>query len=320
MLGLNKAQARDRSKISPTFDGPSWLKLAQADNGWRASTAAPIRPIQAHMGSELILLGLALVGAGLFAGFVGGLFGIGGGAVIAPALYHLFGVIGVADEVRAHAAVATSLSTIITTSWRSVSAHAKAGAVDFAVLKAWLPFVALGAAAGGVVAGFTEASALLMVFGAGLILIAANMGLSSESWRLAHTLPSGLPRAGIGAAIGALSALMGIGGGAFGVTLMTLCGRPIHQAVATASGFGAAIAIPATLAYMIVGWGREGLPLGSVGFVNLPGFAIVAALTATTAPIGARMAHRLDRAKLKRLFAVFLALMGANLLWEALRA
>jgi uncharacterized protein len=271
------------------------------------------------MGGELILLLAALAGAGLFAGFVGGLFGIGGGAIIAPALFHLFGWIGVADEVRTHTAVATSLSTIVATSWRSMATHAKTGAVDFAVLRAWLPFVAVGAAAGGLVAGFSNAAALLVIFGSGLILIAANMAISSETWRIASDLPSGLPRATIGSGIGALSALMGIGGGAFGVTLMTLCGRPIHQAVATASGFGAAIAIPASLAYIAVGWGREGLPFGSLGFVNVPGFAIVATLTAITAPIGARLAHRLDRAKLKRWFAVFLGLMGANLLWEAFK-
>jgi uncharacterized membrane protein YfcA len=111
--------------------------------------------------------------------------------------------------------------------------------------------------------------------------------------------------------------MMGIGGGAFGVTVMTLCGRPIHQADATASGFGAAIALPAALANAWTGWGVAGLPPFSAGYVNLPGFAILALLTSLTAPIGARLAHRLDRVRLKRAFAVFLALTSANLLWEA---
>jgi uncharacterized membrane protein YfcA len=269
------------------------------------------------MPADLLWLLLALAASGLFAGFVGGLFGIGGGAIIAPVLFHLFGLIGVPDDVRTHAAVATSLSTIIATSWRSVAAHAAAGAVDFAVLRGWLPFVALGAAVGGAVAGMIGADILMAIFGGGLILLAANMAFGKDHWRLARDLPVGAVRAGVGVGIGGLSALMGIGGGAFGVTLMTLCGRSIHQAVATASGFGAAIAVPATLAYMIGGWGREGLPPGSVGFVNMPGFAVLATLTAITAPFGARLAHQLDRAKLKRLFAVFLAVMGGNLLWEA---
>ena len=268
---------------------------------------------------ELIGLLAALAAAGLAAGFLGGLFGIGGGAIVAPALFYLFGAVGVPDEVRAHAAVATSLSTIMATSVRSMSTHAKAGAVDFAVLKAWLPWVAAGAGVGGLAAGFAQATALLVVFGGGMILTAAIMGLSSPSWRLAADLPTGPARAAVGSGIGALSAMMGIGGGAFGTTLMTLCGRPIHQAVATASGFGAAIALPGSLAYVVAGWGQEGLPWGSLGFVNVPGFLVVALLTSVTAPLGARLAHRLDRTLLKRLFAVFLALMGASILWEAMR-
>jgi uncharacterized protein len=99
--------------------------------------------------------------------------------------------------------------------------------------------------------------------------------------------------------------------------VMTLSGRPIHQAVATASGFGASIALPAALGYMIAGWGREGLPPWSLGFVSLPGFIVLAALTAITAPMGARLAHRLPQQHLKRAFAIFLALVALNMLREA---
>jgi uncharacterized membrane protein YfcA len=130
-------------------------------------------------------------------------------------------------------------------------------------------------------------------------------------------MPGGVARAGLGGGIGLLSALMGIGGGAFGVTLMTLCGRPIHQAVATASGFGASIAVPAALGYAVAGWGREGLPPWSLGFVSVPGFVLLAALTAITAPLGARLAHRLPQLTLKRAFAILLALLALNMLREA---
>lgn len=270
------------------------------------------------MPPDLPLFLLALVGAGLFAGLIGGLFGVGGGIVIVPALVHALGALGVDEDVRAHVAVATSLSTIVATSWRSLGAHAKAGAVDFVVLRAWTPWIALGAVGGALIAGAIDGAALLTVFGVGLLLIAANMGLGRESWRLAQDMPTGAPRAGIAGAIGALSAMMGIGGGAFGVTVMTLCGRPIHAAVATASGFGAAIAVPAALANVLTGWGESGLPPYSAGYVNLPGFVILALLTSITAPIGARLAHRLDRVRLKRLFALFLALTALNMLWEAL--
>lgn len=258
-----------------------------------------------------------LAAAGLFAGFVGGLFGIGGGAVLVPALYYVFTALGIDEAVRMHLAVGTSLSTIIATSARSLSTHAKAGAVDFAVLKAWSPWIAIGALIGGALAGIADTDALLIVFGAGLILVAAQMALGNPNWRLAADLPTGALRSAIAALIGALSAMMGIGGGAFGVTVMTLFGRPIHQAVATASGFGAAIAVPAALMYVIMGWGHDGLPPFSLGYISAPGFVVLAALTTLTAPMGARLAHRLPQLTLKRAFAVLLTVVALNMLREA---
>lgn len=260
---------------------------------------------------------LALTAAGLFAGFVGGLFGIGGGAVVVPALYLVFSALGVDESVRMHVAVSTSLSTIVSTSWRSLSTHMKAGAVDLQVLRTWGPWITAGAIAGAVVAGLVDNEVLLVVFGGGLLLIAAQMGLGNPTWRVADDLPTGAARAGIAGGIGLLSAMMGVGGGAFGVTVMTLCGRPIHQAVATASGFGAAIALPAALGYVISGWGHAGLPPWSLGYVSVPGFVVLAMLTAITAPIGARLAHRLPVLILRRAFAIFLALVALNMLRAA---
>lgn len=269
------------------------------------------------MTGELPLFLALLAAAGLFAGLIGGLFGVGGGIVLVPALFHVMGALGIDDNVRAHVAVATSLSTIIATSWRSLAAHTKAGAVDFEILKTWTPWIALGAVAGALTAGAVDGRVLLIVFGVGLLAIAANMAFGRESWRLAAAMPLGWLRNAIAGVLGALSAMMGIGGGAFGVTVMTLCGRPIHQAVATASGFGAAIAVPAALINVVTGWGKPGLPPMSAGYVNVPGFFVLALLTSLTAPVGARLAHRLDRVLLKRAFAMFLAVTAANLLWEA---
>lgn len=269
------------------------------------------------MNAEIVWFIVALAGAGLFAGFVGGLFGIGGGAVIVPVLYWVFTALGVDESVRMHAAVGTSLSTIVSTSWRSLATHTKAGAVDFDVLRAWAPWITLGALAGAALAGVADTEALLIVFGGGLLLVAVQMAFSNPNWRLFADLPRGIGRVTIAGGIGLLSSMMGIGGGAFGVTLMTLCGRPIHQAVATASGFGAAIALPAALGYIVAGWGRDGLPPWSLGFVSVPGFVLLALLTAITAPFGARLAHRLPQLTLKRAFAVLLALVALNMLREA---
>ena len=270
------------------------------------------------MSPEIIWFAVGLIAAGLLAGFAGGLFGIGGGIVIVPPLYWLMTALGVDEAVRMHVAVGTSLSTIIATSWRSLATHTKGGAVDFDVLRSWAPWISLGAIAGAVVAGAVSAEVLLIVFGGGLLLVALQMGFGNPAWRVADALPTGALRALIAGAIGLLSALMGIGGGAFGVTVMTLCGKPIHRAVATTSGFGAAIALPAAVGYAIAGFGREGLPPWSLGFVSLPGFVILGALTAITAPMGARLAHRLPQATLKRAFAVLLAVVAINMLCEAL--
>lgn len=259
----------------------------------------------------------ALAAAGLTAGLAAGLFGIGGGAVIVPVLFFLFS--GLGYEARAmHVAVATSLATIIVTSARSVMAHNRRGAVDWQLLRAWAPWIMAGAVAGMVAAGFVSGRVLTLFFGAMAFLLAAQLIFGRPHWQLMSDMPGGALRAGLGAGLGALSALMGIGGGTFGVSLMTVCGRTIHQAVATAAGFGVAIGVPAAIAAVFTGWGREGLPPGSAGFVNLPAFALIGIFTVTMAPLGARLAHALDAALLRRLFGIVLAVVGARMLSGAL--
>ncbi|MFZ4070743.1 MAG: sulfite exporter TauE/SafE family protein [Caulobacterales bacterium] len=260
----------------------------------------------------------ALLPAGLFAGLIAGLFGVGGGVVIVPVLYQLLTALGFGDTAL-HMAVATSLSTIIATSFSSLNAHRKKGAVDEAVLRSWTPWVAFGAVGGAALAGLMSARGLELVFGVLGLLVAAQFLFAREDWRLAAALPTGAVRAGIGVSLGGVSALMGIGGGAFGATLMTLCGRPIHQAVATASGFGAAIGIPAALALIMAGWFVPGRPPLSLGYVNAPAFAAIGALTVAMAPVGARLAHRLDRSLLKRLFGAMFAVIAVKMLFDAVR-
>ena len=269
------------------------------------------------MSPEIVWLFAALAIAALFAGFIGGLFGVGGGIVIVPALYLVFAALDIDEAVRMHLAVGTSLSTIIATSARSLATHAKAQAVDFEVLRTWSPWIVAGALVGSAIAGVSNTEVLLAVFGVGMLLVAGQMGFGGPNWRLADDMPTGAVRALIASGVGIVSAMMGIGGGSFGVPIMTLCGRPIHRAVATASGFGAAIALPAALGYIVAGWGREDLPPWSLGFVSVPGFILLAALTAITAPIGARLAHRLPQTILKRAFALLLAAVALNILREA---
>jgi uncharacterized membrane protein YfcA len=144
------------------------------------------------------------------------------------------------------------------------------------------------------------------------------MGLLPERLTLARDLPDGWGRRGLGTAIGGLSAMMGVGGGSLGGMVMTLCGRPIHQAVATASGFGLAIGVPAALGFIVAGWSADGRPPLSLGYVNLPAVLLMGALTTAVAPWGARLAHRLPKRALRRAFALFLALTALSVALKAL--
>ena len=176
--------------------------------------------------ADLALLLAAMLGAGVFAGLIAGLFGVGGGTVIVPVLFYAFELLGVGGQSNLHVAVGSSLLTIVGTSWRSLAAHRRHGAVDEAVLKAWTPWVGIGALIGAAVAGFTSMEGLAIVYAVCLIGIAAQMGLMPERTTLWRDLPTGWTRRLIGSAVGGLSAMMGIGGGSFGGMLMSLCGRP----------------------------------------------------------------------------------------------
>lgn len=268
--------------------------------------------------TEWLTLLAAMAAAGAFAGLIAGLFGVGGGTVIVPVLFWVFEMLGVGGESNLHVAVGSSALTIVVTSWRSLKAHRSHGAVDEAVLKSWTPWVGFGALAGAAVAGVTSMTGLAIVYGVCLVLIAAQLGLMPERISLWRDLPVGWWRRVTGAVIGGLSAMMGIGGGSFGGMLMTLCGRPIHQAVATASGFGMAIGAAATLGFVLFGWDAGGRPPLSLGYVNVPAAVVMGLLTMVTAPLGARLAHRLDRRVLRKAFAGYLLLTAISVAVKAL--
>lgn len=274
-------------------------------------------PMTALPVTDLLLLLAALTAAGLVGGLVAGLFGVGGGTVIVPAVFYAFEVLGVGGEGNLHTAIGTSLLTIVATSWRSLKAHRSHGAVDEVVLKTWTPWVAAGALVGAAVAGATSMTGLAIVYGVCLLVVAAQMGLLPERVTLRRDLPEGWGRRATGTLIGGLSAMMGIGGGSFGGMMMMLCGRPVHQAVATASGFGLAIGAAATLGFIVFGWDAGGRPPLSLGYVNVPGAIVMAVLTTAVAPWGARLAHALDRAVLRRAFALWLLATAGAVVWKA---
>lgn len=264
------------------------------------------------------MLMLGLVMAGVVGGLVAGMLGVGGGIVIVPVLYHVLAGLGVDESVRMQVAVGTSLATIIPTAISSLRAHNKKGVVDWALLRAWVIPMIVGVGIGTMLAGMVSGPNLALIFAIVAIPVAINMAFGKDSWRLAHAIPAGHGGWAIAGSIGWLSAMMGIGGGTLGVPTMSLCNYPIHRAVGTASAFGVIIAIPGALGMMAGGWGAHGLPPYSLGYVNLLGFILIAPVSALMAPVGARTAHMIDRKRLRRVFALFIAITAARMLLNAL--
>ncbi|MDP5305573.1 sulfite exporter TauE/SafE family protein [Paracoccus spongiarum] len=266
--------------------------------------------------SNLVFPALTLLATGAFAGVLAGLLGVGGGIVLVPAFLVVFTQLGHAGPDVMQLCLATSLATIIVTSTRSVLAHHRRGAVDWAILRGWALGIGIGALAGVLTVGSLRTHTLQIIFAVLVVVIALYMALSRPHWRLAETMPEGGRRAVFAPLIGFLSVLLGIGGGSLGVPLMTLHGRPIHRAVATAAGFGVLIAVPSVAAFLLLP--VEDAPPYTIGSVNLPAFLVTICMTLLTAPIGATLAHRTDPARLKRYFAIFLFLVALNMLRKAL--
>ena len=260
---------------------------------------------------------LALLAAGAFAGLIAGLFGIGGGVVIVPSLAFAFDQLGY-TEVSMHAAVGCSLATIIATSIHSAMAHHKRGAVDMEVVRGWVPWIMLGAIIGSLIAGYMPKTGMRAVFGCVLALVSLQFIFGRPNWKLRDDLPTGVARTGIAGFIGALSGIMGIGGGVFGVTLMTLCGKSVHKAVGTAAAFGAAIGLPAAIGFAISGWSVDGRPPFSIGYLNIPAILIIGVMTTSLAPLGAALAHRLNATTLKKIFGAVMILVAINMIRLAL--
>lgn len=258
--------------------------------------------------ADLLPFIAALLAAGVLAGLLAGLFGIGGGAILVPIFFHVFGLLGISDGVRMHLALGTSLAIIVPTSIRSFMEHRKknADAVDIDLLKGWIIAVPLGTMIAAVVAAWSSSTELRIIFAVISLLLALRMIFNRASWQLGDDLPKNPVKFLVGTGIGILSGLMGIGGGVMNNTFMTLYGRSIHQAVATSSGVGVLISLPGLIGYVWGGWGEPGLPPFSTGYINWMAVALLIPVTLLMAPYGARLAHALSKRQLEFGFALFL--------------
>lgn len=262
---------------------------------------------------ELVLLAGLIVAAGIVTGILAGLFGIGGGALIVPVLYEVFRALGVPDEVRFQLCVGTSIAIIVPTNVLSFLTHRNKGAVTMEVVRVWAVPAVVGVAAGSAIAAFASAAVLKLCFVLVGSIVAGKLLFGRESWRLADGLPGRAGMAGYGVVIGLAASLMGISGGSISNMILTLHGKPIHNAVATSAALGVPITVAGTVGYMLAGLPQQPLmPPLSLGFVSLIGFALMAPVSSFTAPYGARLAHALSRRRLEIAFGCFLLLVCAR--------
>jgi uncharacterized protein len=265
--------------------------------------------------SELLLLAALILVGGLVTGVLAGLFGIGGGALIVPVLYEVFGAMSVADEVRFQLCVGTSMAIIVPTNVLSFLTHRDKAAVMMDVVRRWaLPAIA-GVATGSTIAAFAPSAVLKLAFVMIASIIATKLLLGRESWRVADNLPGRAAMIVYGFMVGLGASLIGISGGSISNMILTLHGISMHRAVATSAGLGVPITLAGTIGYMLAGLPQRALtPPLSIGFVSLIGFALMAPVSSFTASFGARLAHALSKRQLEIAFGCFLLLVCARFL------
>lgn len=270
--------------------------------------------------AELVQLALLLLLVGALSGFLAGIFGIGGGAVLVPVFYECFRLVGVPLEVRMPLCIGTSLAIIIPTSIASFRAHYRRGAVDMAILRLWWLPVVIGVFAGSLIARVAPERLFKIVFVCIAWSSALRLFLARDNWKFGNEMPTGPLMRLYGFFIGVVSTLMGVGGGLFSNLMMTFYGRPIHQAVATSSALAVLISIPGTLGYVYAGWPAAArfpdvaalqLPF-SLGYVSLIGALVVMPTTLLTAPLGVKAAHALSKRRLEIAFGCYLFIIGAR--------
>jgi uncharacterized membrane protein YfcA len=253
----------------------------------------------------------AYLAIGAAVGFFAGLLGIGGGTIIVSSLALMFAAQGFPTDYVMHFAVGTSLAAIIAGSWSSFRTHNLHGAVDWAVVKAMIPGLLAGVLLGAVMARFVNAAFLKYFFLGFMTLIIVQLVFNIRP-KASRQLPG---RAGLGAMavfIGLCSSWFGGGAAAVGVPFLTWCNVNTHRAIGTVAALGFPVAIAGAIGYAIAGLSVPDLPKWSVGFVYLPAFVGISVTSVLVAPYGARLAHKLKGPTLRRIFAVFLILVGAK--------
>jgi uncharacterized membrane protein YfcA len=259
---------------------------------------------------------LAYAGLGLFSGFAAGMLGVGGGAIMVPVLTMLLAAQeGPHMSEALHMALGTSMAAILFTSISSVRAHHRHEAVLWRIVFQITPGILFGTLIGTLIAAHVPARPLAIFFTLFICFVAVQMILDLKP-KASRELPGTLGVFGAGAGIGAISALVGIGGGTMTVPFLSWCNVKVQKAIGTSSAVGFPIACGGTLGYVYNGWHNTALPSGSLGYVFLPALLCLVPFSMLAAPLGARTTHSLPVATLKRIFACVLVALAARMLWK----
>lgn len=250
---------------------------------------------------------------GAVAGFFAGLLGVGGGAIMVPVLALMFAAQGFPETHLMHLALGTSMAAIVFTSISSLRAHHARGAVRWLIVRTIAPGILVGTFAGAQFASLVPTRPLAIFFTMFMSYVAFQM-LANIKPKPSRQLPGRFGMFLVGNGIGAISALVAIGGGSLSVPFMTWCNVKMHEAIGTSAAIGLPIALAGTAGYLVGGHGTTGLPDGSFGYIHLPALAACVAMSVLTAPLGARAAHGLPVATLKKIFAGVILLLLAKML------
>ncbi len=256
----------------------------------------------------------AYLALGAFAGFFAGLLGVGGGAIMVPILTSIFLAEGFPKSEVVHLALGTSMAAIIFTSISSLRAHHAHGVVLWKVVRGMTPGILLGTFGATFVAALLPTRPLTIFFACFISYVAVQMLLNIKP-KPHRDLPGALGLGAVGLGIGGVSALVAIGGGSLSVPFMTWCNVKAHNAIGTSAALGLPIAVAGAIGYLVNGWGHPGLPPLTAGFIYLPALVLVTVVSTLVAPFGARLAHRLPVATLKRVFAGVLVALVVKMLW-----
>jgi uncharacterized membrane protein YfcA len=254
---------------------------------------------------------------GVLVGIIAGLLGIGGGVVVVPILVFVFTANAFAPQHIMQVALATSLGSIVFTSVASFMTHHRLGAVRWDIVKRITLGILIGTFAGTWFAAQLSTRALKVFFACFLYYVAAMM-LSNFKPKPSRQLPGRLAVNGVGALIGVISSLVGIGGGALSIPFMMWCNVPVHHAIGTSAAIGFPIAVAGTFGYILNGLPITELPTPHLGYLYIPALFGIAFFSFFAAPFGAKLAHRTPVVTLKRIYAAFLVVVATRILWGVL--